>query len=438
MKGHLIVEVIEDSIAMELGIAVGDYLIRVDGQEIKDALDYHLLVQSEELEMTVLKKEDNEEWIFDIEKDEFEDLGLVFENNLMDEYHSCCNQCVFCFIDQLPPGMRETLYFKDDDARLSFLQGNYITMTNLKQEDVDRIIKYHLSPMNISVHTTNLELRKKMLNNRFADRIKGYMDQLYKAEILMNGQIVLCKGMNDGAELENSIKDLSQYFPHLQSLSIVPVGLSKHRNGLKELQPFSQADALVVVGTVHQWQQAMLTQHQSHFVHAGDEFYFLAGVEVPHEDTYDGYLQLENGVGMTRLLLDEFDAYYQELKGNKKKKHISIATGTLIAPVINELVGKLNKKFPNLHCHVYAITNHFFGEQITVSGLLTGQDIIKQLTGQELGSRLLLPVNLLKNGEDLLLDDTTLSQISEQLGVEVCVVQTGGNELINALLGLKE
>lgn len=435
MDGHKIVEVVKNSIAEEVGIEPGDVLISINNEIVTDALDYHFLVEDEELSLLVYKSQCNEEWVIEIEKETFEDLGIVFESNLMDEYKSCCNKCVFCFIDQLPPGMRETLYFKDDDARLSFLQGNYVTLTNMKDNDIDRIIKYHLSPINISVHTMNLELRKKMLNNRFADRIKNYMDRLFEAGIIMNGQIVLCKGFNDGLELENTIEALSGYLPFLQSVSVVPVGLSKYRHGLVELQPFNKEDALHVINTVKIWQDKLYKAYGTHFIHAGDEFYFLAGVDCPNEETYDGYLQFENGVGMTRLLIDEFNQCYNEIKTTKKCKTISIATGKLIAPVIIELVNKLAKKCPNITVHIYPITNYFFGERITVSGLLTGTDIIEQLKDKILGEKLLLPSNLLRDGEDVLLDDMTLSDIEKGLNIKVVTVNPDGEGLIQGILG---
>ncbi|PKM50747.1 MAG: radical SAM protein [Firmicutes bacterium HGW-Firmicutes-7] len=435
MNGHKIVEVVKNSIAEEVGIEPEDTLISINGEIVSDALDYHYLVEEEELTLLVFKRNLNEEWSIEIEKEYNEDLGIVFESNLMDEYKSCCNKCVFCFIDQLPPGMRETLYFKDDDARLSFLQGNYVTLTNMKDHDIDRIIKYRLSPINISVHTMNLALRKKMLNNRFADKIKGYMDRLFKANILMNGQIVLCKGWNDGIELEASIEALSAYAPYLQSVSIVPVGLSKYRHGLANLEPFDKEDATQVIKTVEKWQAFIYNTLGTHFIHAGDEFYFLAEVECPEEQTYDGYLQLENGVGMTRLLIDEFNQCYNELKPTKKRRTISLATGQLIAPVIKELVSILTTKCPNIQVEVFPIVNQFFGERITVSGLLTGADIIEQLKGKELGDQLLLPSNLLRSGEDVLLDNMTLSDIEKSLNTKVVTVNPSGEDFIQGILG---
>ena len=431
---HIVKEVKPNSIAMEVDIEVGDEIVSINDKRIEDALDYHLLVTDEYLEITIVKAVNGEEWIIEIEKDEDEDLGIIFENEFMDEYRSCTNKCIFCFIDQLPKGMRETLYFKDDDARLSFLQGNYITLTNMKEKDLNRIIQYHLSPINISVQTMNIKLRQKMLNNRFADRLIPFMDRLFNANIIMNGQIVLCKGVNDKEELEYSIKELTKYIPFMQSVSVVPVGLSKHREGLFPLEPFTKEDAIEVISTINKWQEEIFQKHNIHFIHAADEFYFLAEEEMPNQETYDGYLQYENGVGMTRLLIDEFNMYYNKLKGNNKEKTISIATGILIAPVIREFINKINSKYPNIKVNIYPITNDFFGERITVSGLLTGRDIIKQLKEKELGDKLLLPCDLLRSNERVLLDDVTVSDIEDELGIKVEIVNKGGKDFIQSII----
>lgn len=435
MKGHKIIKIIENSIAQEVGIEVNDYLVEINNEELTDALDYHFLIDDEEITLKVFKSKLNEEWEIDIEKDAFEDLGIIFESSLMDDYKSCCNKCIFCFIDQLPSGMRETLYFKDDDTRLSFLQGNYVTLTNMKDKDIDRVIKYRLSPINISIHTMNMELRKRMLNNRFADRIKGYMDRLYAAKTIMNGQIVLCKGINDGKELEYTIEALSEYIPYLHSVSVVPVGLSKYRKGLALLEPFEKEDALSVINIVEKYQKTLFDKHGTHFIHAGDEFYFLAGKKCPNESTYDGYLQLENGVGMTRLLIDEFDECYNKLSTLNKEIKLSLVTGKLAEPIIRELVLKLKDKLPFLDINIYPINNKFFGERITVSGLLTGQDIINQLRSKKLGEKLLLPSNLLKAGEDILLDDISVSDIEKELNIKIKIVQPNGKDFINAIIG---
>ena len=301
---HKIKEIQEGSIAQELELEAGDELISINGQSVEDVFDYHYLVNDEYIELLV-KKQSGEEWELEVEKDYDEDLGIVFENSLMDEYRSCRNKCVFCFIDQMPPGMRETLYFKDDDSRLSFLQGNYVTLTNMSDHDIERIIHYHLAPINISFQTTNPQLRCKMLHNRFAGDIFPKVQRLFEAGIEMNGQIVLCKGLNDKEELKRSIKDLSKYLPHLRSVSVVPVGLSKFRDGLYPLEPFEKQDAEEVIDLIESWQKKLYEAYGLHFIHASDEWYLLAGRELPEEERYDGYLQLENGVGMLRLLETE-------------------------------------------------------------------------------------------------------------------------------------
>ena len=306
MKHRHIIRSVEDgSIAWELGVEPGDCLISINDKEIEDVFDYHYLVNDEEL-VLLIEKPDGEEWELEIEKDYEEDLGIEFEQGLMDEYRSCRNKCMFCFIDQMPKGMRETLYFKDDDSRLSFLQGNYITLTNMSDHDIDRIVQYHLEPINISFHTTNPELRCKMLHNRFAGDALKKVQTLYEGGITMNGQIVLCKGINDGEELERSIRDMTAYLPHLQSVSVVPVGLTKFRDGLYPLEPFTKEEAKEVLAIIHRWQKKIYEEYGTHFIHAGDEWYILAGEEMPEEERYDGYLQLENGVGTTRLLQNEF------------------------------------------------------------------------------------------------------------------------------------
>ena len=315
---HIIKEIEPGSIAMELGIEPGDRLLSINDMEIEDVFDYHFYVNDEELTL-LIEKPDGEQWELQIEKDYEEDLGLIFEQGLMDEYRSCKNKCIFCFIDQMPEGMRDTLYFKDDDSRLSFLQGNYVTLTNMSDYDIERIIRYHLEPINISFQTTNPKLRCKMLHNRFAGEALKKVDRLFRAGIEMNGQIVLCKGVNDGEELERSIRDLSEYIPCLRSVSVVPVGLTKYREGLYPLEPFIKEDAEDVLQTIHRWQEKLYARHGLHFIHAGDEWYILAGEEMPEAERYDGYLQLENGVGMLRLLMDEFQEALEEEKLKRKQ-----------------------------------------------------------------------------------------------------------------------
>ena len=430
---HLVSAVEEGSIGWELGIEPGDRLLSINGQEIEDVFDYHYYVNDENL-LVLIEKPDGEQWELEIEKEYEEDLGLTFEQGLMDEYRSCRNKCVFCFIDQMPKGMRETLYFKDDDSRLSFLQGNYVTLTNMSDHDIDRIIRYHLEPINISFHTTNPELRCKMLHNRFAGEALKKVDRLYEAGITMNGQIVLCKGLNDGEELERTIRDLTGYLPKLQSVSVVPVGLSRYRDGLYPLEPFTGEDARKVLDTIHRWQEKVYREYGYHFIHAGDEWYIMAGYEMPEESRYDGYLQLENGVGMIRLLQDEFEEEFQILRPTDRAMSLSIATGVLAYDYLERFLIRMKEKCPNLDVRLYKIRNDFFGESITVSGLITGQDLISQLKGRDLGDRLLLPCNMLRSGEDVFLDDVTVSELEETLQVKVDIVKSSGQDFIDAVL----
>ena len=434
---HRVKEVEEGSIAWELGVEPGDVLLQINKHIIEDVFDYHYYVNDEEL-LVLIRKPDGEEWELEIEKDYEEDLGITFESGLMDEYRSCRNKCMFCFIDQMPPGMRETLYFKDDDSRLSFLQGNYITLTNMSDHDVERIVQYHLEPINVSIHTTNPELRCKMLHNRFAGEALKKIQTLYEGGITMNGQIVLCKGINDGEELERSIRDMVKWMPNLQSVSVVPVGMTKYREGLYPLEPFQKEDARKVLGIIHKWQDKLYQEYGTHFIHAGDEWYLLAEMDVPDEERYDGYLQLENGVGMMRLLLNEFEEGFQKLEGDAKERRASLATGKLAYPFIKQMAERLTEKYPNLDMQVYCIRNDFFGESITVAGLITGQDLKAQLTGQKLGDRLLLPIAMLRNEEDVFLDDMTISQLSEALQVRIDVVKSSGQDLIDAILQMEE
>ena len=327
----------------------------------------------------------------------------------------------------------ETLYFKDDDSRLSFLQGNYITLTNMSDHDVERIVKYRLEPINISFQTTNPELRCKMLHNRLRESAEK-VDILYRGQIEMNGQIVLCKGVNDGEELERTIRDLTGYLPYLKSVSIVPVGLTKYRDGLYPLEPFTKEDAREVLSVIHRWQEKIYQEHGIHMIHAGDEWYVLAEEEVPEEERYDGYLQLENGVGMMRLLFNEVQEALSAVTGDERQREISLATGRLMYPYIGKILEEIRKKFPNITTHLYAIRNDFFGERITVSGLITGQDLTGQLKGQPLGERLLLPCNMLKIGEPVFLDDFTLEEVENSLQVKTDIVKSSGYDFVNAFI----
>lgn len=432
IKGHLIVGVTADSPSDNAGVLKGDRLVGINKNPIEDILDFRFFEAEEELTLTVQR----EGRLIDLKicKDEDDELGLCFENSLMDEYKSCRNKCIFCFIDQNPHNMRDTVYFKDDDSRLSFLQGNYVTLTNLNDNDIDRICRYRLSPVNISVHTTNPELRCKMLNNRFAGESLRHLKTLKNAGIAMSGQIVLCKGYNDGEELERTIHDLTEYIPCMESLSVVPVGLTKHRDGLAALEPFSADDAERVLETVRKWQKICMEHFGTRFVFASDEWYITAGLELPEGDEYEDFAQLENGVGMMRCLVDEVHDELKHRDGDDRERHVSIATGALAAPYIKELCGEVTKLYPNVRADVHTVRNDFFGERITVAGLLTGSDIIGQLKDVPLGSHLLLPSNLLRAGEDVLLDDVTVGDIENALQTPVRIVQLNGWSFVEMII----
>lgn len=433
-RRHLVGKVLPNSIAEELEIESGDEVLAINGQKIEDVFDYHYLVNDEYVDL-LIRKADGEEWLLEIEKEFEDDLGIEFVNPLMDEYRSCSNKCVFCFIDQMPKGMRDTLYFKDDDSRLSFLQGNYVTLTNMSDHDIDRIIQYHLSPINVSFHTTNPKLRCKMLNNRFAGNIFEKVERLYNAGITMNGQIVLCKGLNDGEELERSISDLSKYIPYLESVSVVPVGLTKYRDDLYPLESFTKEDAIETLGIIKKWQDKLYKAHGTHFIHAGDEWYILAEMPIPDEEEYDGYPQYENGVGMLRLLENEVLEELEHHTGDDRVRKVTVATGKLAKPYLEKYIVEIKKKYPGIDAEVVAVENHFFGNKITVSGLVTGQDLISQLLEKNIGQELLIPCNMLRSGENVFLDDITVVDVEEKLNVKVRVVDQPGKEFVEAVLG---
>ncbi len=444
-NGHLIKTVAPDSIAEEMGIEPGDALIAINNEEIEDVFDYQYLIKDEYLEI-LIRKSFGEEWLLEIDKDYDEDLGIDFENSLMSDYRSCHNKCIFCFIDQMPKGMRETLYFKDDDSRLSFLQGNYITLTNMTDKDIDRIIRFHLAPINISVQTTNPELRCKMLNNRFAGRALKNLDKLYEGHIEMNGQIVLCKNVNDGQELERSINDLSKYLPFMRSVSVVPAGITKYRERLFPLELFNKEEACRVIDLIEGYQQDFYKKFGLHFIHASDEFYITAGREFPPEERYDGYVQLENGVGMMRLFINEFyEVLHTMLKSKEYKKlktvsrSLTLATGKLAYPTILSFSEEIMKAFPNIKINVAWIRNDFFGETITVAGLITGQDLMKQLKerrdqGIDLGDSLLIPSCMLRVGENVFLDDITGNEVEKELNIKLVPIESGGQDFLDSIL----
>ncbi|MDE6730666.1 MAG: DUF512 domain-containing protein [Oscillospiraceae bacterium] len=427
--------VIRNSPAEKAGIRIGEFLISMNQHPIRDVLDYMFYASETEISLVIQDQEQNQREI-KIQKDEYDDLGLEFASFLMDQKQSCRNKCVFCFIDQMPPGMRETLYFKDDDARLSFLQGNYVTLTNMTQEDIDRIIQMKLN-MNVSVHTTNPDLRCQMMQNRFAGQKLEYLWQMANAGIQLNCQIVLCPGLNDGAELERTLRDLGKMLPHLTSVAVVPVGLSKFRENLYPLKIFDKKTAGATIDLIQRYQTEFLEKFGTRAVFPSDEFFLLAEREIPDADYYEDYPQYENGVGMLRSLADELenaleDFAYSEFPEQAIK--ISIATGVSVYPFLKKLVHKIEQKFPGLTCQVFCIKNYFFGESITVTGLLTAQDIITQLKNQDLGEKLLLSSSMIRKGDPVFLDDYTIQDVEKALDTRIQIVNNDGYDLLDAIL----
>lgn len=426
-----ITSVIKRSPSSRAGIKSGDMLISLNGHPIHDVLDY--MFYAAEIKVNVLVERNNEKLCFDIVKSEYDDLGLEFDSFLMDQKQSCTNKCIFCFIDQMPPGMRDTLYFKDDDARLSFLQGNYVTLTNLNQNDIDRIIQMRLN-INVSVHTTNPELRCRMMHNRFAGEKLDYLRQFAEAGIAMNCQIVLCPGINDGKELERTLTDLGNLMPNIQSVAVVPVGITKFRDGLYPLTLFNKETAGAALDLIEGFQTKFLDKYGTRVVFPADEFYVTAERPIPSGKCYEEYSQYENGVGMLRSLADEFESAMKLADDPTKPRTVSIATGAAAHKFISELVEKAEKKWHNINCNVYKITNHFFGETITVSGLITATDIISQLKDKPLGDALLLTTSMFKRDTDIFLDDMTIPDVEKALGVKVIVTENDGFDLLDKIL----
>lgn len=425
--------VIKGSPVSGLDVRSGDILVSVNGHEIADVLDY--MYYSAEIKTELLIERCGTRHTISVIKSEYDDLGLEFETFLMDKKQSCCNKCIFCFIDQMPPNMRETLYFKDDDARLSFLQGNYVTLTNLDQKDIDRIIQMKLS-INISVHTTNPELRCKMMNNRFAGEKLDYLRQFAEAGISMNCQIVLCPDINDGAELERTLTDLGNLMPNIQSVAVVPVGLTKFREGLYPLKLFDKEGAGKALELIESFQKKFLEKYGTRLVFPADEFYITAERPLPSGEAYEGYSQYENGVGMLRSLIDEFEQALDTAEEcDIMPCSTSIVTGELAYKYICGLIEKAAKKWHTIDCMVYRIRNDFFGETITVTGLITGQDLIAQLKDKPLGDTLLLSANMIRRDGMVFLDDITVSDVERELGVSVRIVENDGFELFDAISG---
>ncbi len=420
--------------AARAGVKVGETLLQIDSNEIEDVLDYRFYMTNERLTL-LLQAPDGEKRRVKIRKGEYEDLGLDFETYLMDEQRSCHNKCVFCFIDQMPPGMRDTLYFKDDDARMSFLYGNYITLTNLSEHDIQRTIRMKISPINISVHTTNPELRCRMMNNRFAGKALEVMKRFADAGIAMNAQLVLCPELNDGEELKRSLTDLLKLAPALKTVSCVPVGLTRYRDGLYPLRPYTKDEAAKVIDIIDSFGNRALPVWGDRICYASDEFYLLAGRALPGSAFYGDFNQLENGVGMLTLQRQQFEEALEDFEPDDKPRKLSIVTGVLAAPQLKKLVAMAKKRWPGLSCTVFPVINDFFGHDITVAGLITGQDMIAQLKGKDLGERLLFPDVMLRFHSDVFLDDVTQQQIEGELGVPMVPVQADdGYELLRNLL----
>ena len=429
-----VISVCKKSLAEKAGIKENDVLLSVNGHEINDVLDYRFYIMDTELTLSLTRNGLSYQAV--IVKDEYDDIGLEFSTYLMDEKKKCRNNCIFCFIDQNPEGMRETVYFKDDDERLSFLMGNYITLTNLKRSDIDRIVEMRISPINISVHTTDPKLRCKMMNNRFAGDCLEYIDILDKGGISLNAQLVLCNGINDGVQLENSLKDLLS-LDNIESIALVPCGLTGHRKGLYPLKPYDKESAQEVLDIANRFGEESLRTRGMRLVYPSDEFYLLAEREIPCGEYYEGYPQLENGVGMIRSDADEFAECLENSEKIEYNREVSIATGYAAYEFIKKLALDAMRKHENLRLNVFPIRNDFFGGSVTVSGLVTGGDIIKQLKGKRLGDELLIPENMLRAEGDMFLDNVTTEEVESALGIKLTVVSRGGYELCEAMLGIE-
>ena len=425
--------IMKHSPAFRAGMKKGDILISVNGHEINDVLDYMFYCAEDRLELVYERKGERLEQV--VIKSEFDDLGLEFNSFLMDNKRTCSNKCIFCFIDQMPKGMRETLYFKDDDARLSFLQGNYVTLTNLTDKDIQRIIDMRLN-INVSVHTTNPELRCKMMHNRFAGEKLRYLKMIADSGLMMNCQIVCCPEINDGAELQRTLDDLEALMPSIQSVAVVPVGVTKFREGLYPLRPFTKNEAEAVIDIIEAKQKQCLEKWETRMAYPADEFYLLAERELPPTEFYEDYPQYENGVGLLRSLQDEVDQALEDAPESVSPRRITLATGTAAEAFHKHLAGQIMKKYPMLDIRVVGIVNRFFGETITVAGLVTAGDLIGQLSGRELGEELLIPRVMLKADEPIFLDDLSVSDVERELDIKVTAVRNDGFEYLDAILGI--
>lgn len=430
----VITNVIKDSIAQKKKISAGDTLVSINGREIRDVLDYRFYLNESKLHL-VLKSAAGKSKIVLIRKEENEDIGLEFSTYLMDKQQSCKNKCIFCFIDQLPDGLRDSLYFKDDDSRLSFLFGNYVTLTNMTDEEAQRIIDMHISPVNISVHTMNPELRVRMMLNPHAGESLKYLYKFAEAGVSVNTQLVLCHGINDGAELEFSLRELFKLYPSVQSIAAVPVGLTDHRKGLYPLEPYSEKAAGEVIDIINRMNAGFEKEHGERIAYAADEFYIKANRRIPDEEYYNGFPQLENGIGMWALLRSEFRCALKKTDVLSMNRKATIVTGKAAYPLISELAETAMKKIKGLEINVVAAENKLFGSMITVSGLLCGKDIEAAVSGIDLGEELIIPPNCLRSEGDMFLDDMTAQELSERLGVPVRRNGTSGDDLLSAMLG---
>lgn len=431
-------KVIDGSLAKKHGACENDTLVSINGHDINDVLDYRFYLADSHIDVCILR--DGEKLAFSIDKETYDDIGLEFETPLMDKKHRCENKCIFCFIDQLPQGLRESLYFKDDDSRLSFLHGNYITLTNLCEKDIDRIIEMHISPVNVSVHTTNPELRCKMMHNKRAGETLSYLKKLSDNGIELCAQIVLCRDVNDGIELERSLNDLAELVPSLVSVAIVPSGLTSYRENLYPLKPFDKESSLKVIKTVEKINQKYRKNIKRNLFFCSDEFYLMANKKLPRDSYYEEYSQLENGVGMLRSFENELELFLKTLSKEEKQiqRDISIATGESAYEFIYNSVKKIQRKCKNVNCDVYKIENDFFGHTITVAGLITGKDLINQLSGKKLGEELLISRTMLRSEGDLFLCNSSLEDVENGLGVKVTPVMQDGASFVMAVLGIKE
>lgn len=431
-----IFDVTTGSHADKAGIKKGETLLSINSNEIVDVLDYRFYQVNRKLTLEVADEDENVRTI-EMTKGEYEEIGLEFETYLMDKQHSCRNKCIFCFIDQLPKGMRESLYFKDDDSRLSFLFGNYITLTNITEHEIDRIIKMHISPINVSVHTTNPELRCKMMNNRFAGDTLKYLKRFADAGITLNCQIVSCPGINDGDELVRTLTDLENLGVNMTA--IVPVGLTRYRENLYPLVPYNKETAGQTIDIIEKMGDECVKKHGRRIFFPGDEFYLLAEREIPSPEFYEDFSALEDGIGMIAYLTDDVGWKLEELDADESLCHkVTIACGEGVFPYMKRIMSMINEKFPNITINTRAIKNNFFGGGVNVSGLVTGGDLIDQLRGDDLGDRLIITSSMLRFENDLFLDDVSTDDVERELGVTIVPVNNNGNDLVEAVIAGKD